>query len=75
MPPAPRFRCVHTRDITEDSTLMIRTTSIIPQSHLHIKVSRKNYARQFLQNEVGCGYLVAISGSMWQLMEDRVKLF
>ena len=32
-----------------------------------IKTSRKNHVKQFLQNGVGRGNLVTVTGSMWQL--------
>ena len=32
-------------------------------SHLHLMQSRKSHARQFLQNGVGRGYFVAVTGS------------
>ena len=40
---------------------------IKPPSHLHVKLSRRSYARKFARNGVGCGYLVAVTGSTWLL--------
>ena len=34
----------------------------MPQSHLHVKLSRKNHAIIFSQNGVGRGYLVVVTG-------------
>ena len=39
---------------------------IMPRSHLHVKPSRKA-VRRFSRNGIGRGYLVAVTGSTWQL--------
>ena len=36
-------------------------------SHLHVKLFQKSHGKKFLRNGVGCGYLVAVTGSMWLL--------
>ena len=37
----------------------------MPRSHLHVKQSHKSHARKFLQNGLGLGYLMAVTGSRW----------
>ena len=48
---------------------MIESCRFMPRSHLQVKPSHKSYVRQFLRNGVGCGYIMVVMGSLWQLQD------
>ena len=43
----------------------------MPRSHFHVNLSGKINTRKVLRNGMGCGYLVEVTGSTWQLLGLR----